>query len=261
MTPSAALAALPSVLPLAYAVLLAALLGLIAGSFIATLVLRWEGGLSVGGRSRCDGCDRTLGWLELVPLLGWVRGRGRCRTCGAAINPLHLRAELGAAAIGAAGVLLLPGAGGWLLGLFGWLLLPLALLDARHFWLPDALVAPLAVTGLLLAAPLLDTTLLDRAIGAAAGGLTLAALRGAFLRLRGRDGMGKGDPKLAAAIGAWLGWHALPLTFLLASAGGIVWAVATQKKNAPIADRHVPFGSFLAGAAWCAVPLSHYLIG
>jgi leader peptidase (prepilin peptidase) / N-methyltransferase len=250
------LAAVLADLPLPHAAMIAALLGLIAGSFIATLVLRWGVGKSVLGRSRCDDCARELTPVDLVPIIGWLRARGRCRSCGVAINPLHMRVEIGAAAIGALGVWLVPGVGGWLLALFGWLLLPLALLDARHFWLPDILVAVLALPGLLLAGPLLGTLLSDRLIGAVAGGLTLAVLRTGYMRLRGREGMGEGDPKLAAALGAWLGWQVLPLLFLLASAAGIVWAQAVRKKeDVPISDRHVPFGSFLAGAAWIAVPL------
>lgn len=251
MTPLAALGDMPP----AISVPLAAFLGLIAGSFIATLVLRWGAKTSILGRSRCDGCGRVLGWIDLVPLLGWLRARGRCQGCGTAIDPLHLRVEIGAAAIGAAALLLWPGAGGWGLALFGWLLLPLGLLDARHFWLPDVLVAVLAGAGLVLAAPLLGTPLLDGLIGALAAGGTLAVLRALFLAFRGREGMGEGDPKFATAIGVWTGWEALPMLFLLASAGGILWALATQQKDAPIADRHVPFGAFLAAAAWCAVPL------
>jgi leader peptidase (prepilin peptidase) / N-methyltransferase len=246
-------------LPLFQVVLIAALLGLIAGSFTATLVLRWGGGQSVLGRSCCDGCGRVLTPLDLIPLIGWLSARGRCRSCGAAIDPLHLPVEIGAALIGALGVWLVPGVGGWSLALFGWLLLPLALLDARHFWLPDQLTALLAIAGLLLAGPLLGSALTDRLIGAVVGGLMLAGLRAAFLRLRGREGMGEGDPKLAAAIGAWLGWQALPLLFLIASASGIIWALLTNKKDVTINNRHVPFGSFMAAAAWCAVPLWPYL--
>lgn len=251
MTPLALLDAVP----LAAALPLAALLGLAAGSFIATLVLRWGAGRSIGGRSGCDGCGRPLTVVELVPLLGAIIARGRCRSCGAAINPFHRNVELAAAAIAVVSLLLLPGVAGWCLALFGLLMLPLALLDARHFWLPDPLVGVLAIVGLLLGGPLLGTTLTDRLAGAIAAGLSLAVLAFAFRRLRGRDGMGAGDPKLAAALGAWLGWMALPLLFLLASGGGLIWALATAKKNVPISDRHIPFGTFLAGAAWLAVPL------
>lgn len=233
---------------------LASLLGLIAGSFIATLVLRWGAERSIFGRSRCDGCGRTLGLVDLIPLIGWLVRRGRCQACGARINPLHLQVELAAAAIGVAALTQAPGYAGWSLALFGWMLLPLALLDARYFWLPNILVGALALGGLLFGAPLLDTALVSRMAGAAFGGLTLLLLAEAFKRLRGREGMGGGDPKLAAAIGCWLGWMPLPVMFLLASASGIVWGLM-QKKDVPITDRHIPFGAFMAAAAWLAVPL------
>lgn len=246
-------------LPLVAALPLAALLGLVVGSFIATLVLRWGAEQSILGRSRCDGCGRTLGVIDLIPLVGWLVRRGRCQQCGAAIDPLHMRVELVSVLIGVVGVAVLPGVAGWSLALFGWLLLPLALLDARHFWLPDILTGMLAVIGLLLAGPLLDSSLPARLTGAIAGGVTLALLAALFVRARGREGMGGGDPKLAAAIGCWLGWVPLPLMFLLASSSGIVWALA-QKKDVPISDRHIPFGAFMAAAAWATVPVWTYFI-
>src|SRR3546814_10178296 len=89
----------------------------------------------------------------------------------------------------------MPGTAGLLGALFGWLLLPLLLLDARHFWLPDRLSALLAVAGLLFAGPLFDAALLDRWIGAIAGGAALAFLAWAYRRMRGAEGMGGGDPK------------------------------------------------------------------
>lgn len=243
-------------LPFGMGVAFAALIGLVLGSFIATLVLRWPAGRSVLGRSQCDGCGRPLGALDLLPLLSAAVSRGRCRTCKASIDPFHWRVELGAALIGAAALGLMPGTVGWLWALFGWLLLPLALLDARHFWLPDRLSAVLAIVGLLIAGPMLGTPLFDRWIGALAGGLILALIAWAYRRARGAEGMGGGDPKLVAAIGAWLGWQALPLLLLLASLGGIVWALVAQRKGDQLlGERRVPFGVFACSAAFAAVPL------
>lgn len=235
---------------------IAALVGLILGSFIATLVLRWPDGRSLLGRSQCDGCGRPLGVLDLVPLASALGQRGRCRKCGARIDPFHMQVELASGLIGALALSILPGFAGWLWALFGWLLLPLALLDARHMWLPDRLSAVLAVMGLLLAGPLLDTRLLDRWIGAVAGGVLLALVALAYRRGRGQEGMGGGDPKLVAAIGCWIGWQALPLMILLASAGGMAWALFTQKKgDRPLSMRAIPFGTFLAIAGWATVPI------
>ena len=89
------------------------LIGAILGSFIATLVLRWPAGRSLLGRSRCDGCDRPLGALDLVPLLSALLLRGRCRRCGAPIDPFHSRVELTSALVGAVALALMPGAAGW----------------------------------------------------------------------------------------------------------------------------------------------------
>jgi leader peptidase (prepilin peptidase)/N-methyltransferase len=243
-------------LPFGMGVAFAALLGLIFGSFIATLVLRWPSGESVLGRSRCDGCGRGLAPWDLVPLLSALAARGRCRACGARINPFHARVELAAGLIGGAALALMPGTGGWIWAMFGWLLLPLALLDARHFWLPDRLNLVLAAVGLLLAGPLMATSLLDRWAAALAGGGALALIAWTYRRGRDADGMGGGDPKLVAAIGAWIGWQALPLMLLLASLTGLGWAVLTQRKgDPPLSMRRVPFGLFASTAAWATVPL------
>lgn len=243
-------------LPFGTGILLAGLIGLILGSFVATLVLRWPAGRSVLGRSQCDGCGRALGALDLVPLLSSVATRGRCRICDRPIDPFHGRVELGSALIGMIALALLPGTAGWLWALFGWLLLPLALLDARHFWLPDRLNLLLGIVGLLIAGPMLDTSLIDRWVGAVVCGLTLAAVAQFYRRVRLKDAMGGGDPKLVAAIGAWLGWQALPLMLLLASLGGIIWALAAQRKgDQPLGEQRIPFGAFACTAAFVAVPL------
>ena len=235
-------------LPFGMGVGLAALAGLLLGSFLATLVLRWPLGRSVlRGRSLCDACGTALTARDLIPLLSAIAARGRCRHCGAPIGALHWRA---------AALALMPGTAGWLWALFGWLLLPLALLDARHMWLPDPLNVVLALAGLLLAGPLLEVSLLDRWIGAVAGGLVLAAIAAAYRRVRASEGMGGGDPKLVAAIGCWIGWQALPLLLLLASLGGLVWAFGAQRKgDGPLSMRAVPFGVFACTAAWATVPL------
>lgn len=243
-------------LPYGWGVGFAALIGLILGSFIATLVLRWPAARSVLGRSRCDTCERPLAAWDLVPLFSALLSRGRCRRCGARIDPFHSRVEIGSALIGVLALAVMPGVSGWLWALFGWLLLPLALLDARHFWLPDRLNAVLAASGLLLAGPLMGTALTDRWIGAVAGGAVLALIAWTYRRARGADGMGGGDPKLVAAIGAWLGGQALPLVLLLASLGGIVWALVAQEKgDQPLVQRRIPFGLFASIAAFAAVPI------
>ncbi len=228
-----------------------AVLGAIAGSFLATLILRWPQGRSVArGRSACDACGATLGAIELVPLASLLLQRGRCRRCGAAIDPLHWRVELACAAIGAMALGLAPGTEGLGWALFGWLLLTLAVLDWRHFWLPDLLTLPLAFLGFTLGMWVNAVPLLDRAIGAAAGyGLLLAVALG-YRALRGREGLGLGDAKLLGAIGAWMGWQALPFLLLLASLTALLatGVDALRGKEVRAATR-VPLGTFLCIAA------------
>lgn len=230
--------------------LVGALAGAILGSFLATLILRWPQGRGVmRGRSACDGCGRTLTARDLIPMLSAALSRGRCRTCGGAIDPLHGRVEAGCAIIGALAIGFRPDLGGIGWALFGWLLLTLAVLDWRHFWLPDALTLLLAFLGLTIGLWSTDVALADRAIGAAAGYGALLAIAIGYKALRGRDGLGLGDAKLLGALGAWLGWQALPFLLLIASLAGLAAMLATGR-----ADRmaRAPLGTFLALAAFPA---------
>ena len=228
-----------------------ALLGLIAGSFLATLVIRWPQGRRLNGRSKCDSCGVQLGVRDLVPLASWALARGRCRACGGRIDPRHPAMEAVGAAIGAASLAAAPGAEGFAGALFGWLLLALFMLDLEHLWLPDQLTGALAATGLLAGALELPPALLDRLVGGAAGFGALFLVAAAYRVVRGRVGLGGGDPKLFGAIGCWLGWRALPTTLLVAALAGLAW-VAVQHlrgRNVSLLTR-VPFGALLAPAAW-----------
>jgi leader peptidase (prepilin peptidase)/N-methyltransferase len=226
-------------------------LGLLVGSYVATLTLRWPQGRSTSsGRSACDGCGRTLAAYELVPLLSFAALRGRCRTCGAKIDLRHPAIEVAAGAIGAVALWLYPDASGLLGAAFGWVLLTLAILDSEHFWLPDALTLPLLGAGLALGLSF-DPPWPDRLLGAAAGYGTLTLLAIGYRRLRGRQGLGGGDPKLLGAIGAWLGWQALPFVLLLAALLGLLAAGIAQLRGRRItAQTRLPFGVPLAVAAW-----------
>lgn len=223
-----------------------AIAGAIAGSFLATLILRWPADRQVvSGRSSCDSCRRTLGLLDLVPIGSWLWTRGRCRSCGERIDPLHLWVELAAAGAGGLALLLAPGLRGIVLALMFWQLLALALLDARHYWLPDRLTLLLAVTGLGLAGLAPGAPLAQRLIGGGLGFASLWLIATAYRRLSGREGLGAGDAKLLGAIGCWLGWMALAPVVLMASLGGLAVALVTRRKRLD----HLPFGTFLAAAA------------
>ncbi len=227
--------------------ILGALLGLIAGSFLATLVLRWPQGLTLSGRSRCDSCGKPLGVTELVPILSWLAARGRCRNCGADIDPLHPMIEFSCAIVGVLAQLAAPGLEGLAGALFGWFLIALAALDTRHLWLPDALTLPLLALGLLLGPGDWQTRLLSAAL--AGGSLWLVAR--VFQAIRKREGMGMGDVKLMAAIGAWLSpAHLPPLLLLSALLGLAAVGVARLRGRKIDSDVRIPFGACLAAAAF-----------
>lgn len=231
----------------------AALLGAIVGSFIATIVVRWPQGRSAAaGRSACDGCGAALPAIRLIPVVSHVVQRGRAACCGAPIDGIHMLAEVAAAIIGAASMAVSANVFAALAGaVFGWGLLALALLDARHFWLPDRLTFVLAVTGLAMGAAGLAPPFADRLIGGAAGFLLFAGVARGYRLLRHRDGMGGGDVKLFGAIGLWLGWRILPFVLLGAALAGLVWSLVQIVRGRRLTgSSSVPFGTCLAIAAW-----------
>jgi len=239
--------------PLGWALVLG-VAGAIVGSFLAALVVRWPEGRSVmRGRSACDGCARTLDAVELVPLLSAARSRGRCRTCGAAIDPVHWQVEAAAALVGAVAGWVAPCTAGVAGAGFGWLLVALAVLDARHLWLPDPLVALLALGGLASGLAGIEPVLVDRLIGGAGGFALLWGVAAGYRRWRGREGLGGGDPKLFGAIGLWLGWRLLPAVLVVAGLVGLgVVAVAWARGRRMAADDALPLGTLLAVAAYPA---------
>lgn len=235
-----------------------ALIGVIIGSFIATLVIRWPVGRSIiSGRSHCDGCARTLTVRELIPLLSFVVQRGRCRGCGAAINPRHVYVELICGLICAAALAVSPDEAGAAGAVFGWVLVALIMLDAEHFWLPDKLVLPLGVVGLLVGTAGIGIGLNDRLYGAVGGFLSFELIRMTYRLSRGREGLGGGDPKLLGAIGAWLGWQVLPFVVLGASAVGLLWVLSKLVRGQAVsASDRVPLGALLAVAAMAVWPFT-----
>ncbi len=206
--------------------------------------------------SHCPQCGHTLAWFENIPLLSFAFQRGRCRACTARIPWRYPLVELAAAGLALTAV--------WAFGLtpeavlvmgFLWTLLALAVIDAQTLLLPDRLTLGLLWAGLLANAvgywgviPLPDAIL-----GAVAGYGSLGMVAWGYARLTGREGMGMGDAKLLAALGAWLGWMVLPLMVLLASL--LALAVGGLALLRGRADRHtaLPFGPFLAMAGGLAV--------
>ncbi|MEM9575094.1 MAG: prepilin peptidase, partial [Pseudomonadota bacterium] len=203
------------------------LLGLIVGSFLATLIVRWPLGKSITtGRSKCDSCEKQLAPSELIPVVSYVWQKGRCVDCGEAINTHHLAIELTSALVGALALYVAPNIIGLAGAFFGWLLLTLASLDAEHQWLPDRLTAILAISGISSALIIRDPILVDRIIGGLVGYFSLALIAIAYRKLRGREGLGGGDPKMLAGIGIWLGWQYLPIVLIGASVTGLVLVIS-----------------------------------
>jgi leader peptidase (prepilin peptidase)/N-methyltransferase len=228
------------------------LLGLVFGSFIATVAVRWPAGRSATrGRSACDGCGKGLRAHELVPVLSFLVQRGRCRGCGAGIAPGHLVTELAGGAVGVAAGLAAPGAAGAAGAVFGWLLLALAALDLAAFWLPNVLTGALAAAGLASGLLGLAPDMEARLIGGIGGYAALAVVAAGYRLLRGRQGLGGGDPKLFGAIGCWLGWQALPLVLLTACLVGLAAVVGLMAGGRQmVATDRLPFGVMLAAAGF-----------
>lgn len=232
--------------------LLLAAAGLIVGSFLGAILIRWPERRSVvGGRSACDSCGVPLAARDLVPLLSFAMLRGRCRRCGAAIDPRQPAMEAGAAFLGLVAGLAHPLPLAAATAAFGWWLLVTAALDAERHWLPDALTLPLIPLGLAAGWAGLGPPLTDRLIGAAAGGLGLLAVAWLYERLRGREGLGGGDPKLLAALGAWLGWAQLPFVLLGAGLAGLAAVAAMRLRGEEVgAATPLPLGALMALAGW-----------
>jgi leader peptidase (prepilin peptidase)/N-methyltransferase len=241
-----------AVLPEGVLLSLGFLVGLVIGSFLAATLIRWPQNRSVRrGRSHCDSCGTALGIRDLVPILSWLLNRGRCRHCGAVIDRRHLAMEAGAALLGLTAIAAHPFPEAIATALLGWWLFLIAALDLEHQWLPDRLTLPLIPAGLVVASLGIGPDLADRVIGAAAGFLVLSALALLYRKLRGREGLGGGDPKLLAALGAWLGWEQLPFVMLGAGLLGLAAVLLMRLRGQQVkASDRLPLGTLLALAAW-----------
>lgn len=218
------------------------------GSFLGVLVDRLPRGESVAlDRSRCRGCGRALGPLELVPVVSWLVQRGRCRGCGCRIPAWLPGIELAALAVAGWAVAVVPEALALPSAVLGWALLALSAIDARTGFLPERLTLPLLAGGLAVNAWIAGGVPVDALVGAVAGWGLFAAIIVAYRAWRGRDGMGWGDATLLAVGGAWTGWAGLPGTVLVAGLAGLAGALAAGIRRP---DAAVPFGPALAFGIW-----------
>jgi leader peptidase (prepilin peptidase)/N-methyltransferase len=222
------------------------------GSFLGVVIDRLPAGRPfLLGRSTCDVCALTLRPRDLVPIVSWVARRGRCACGESALRAFYPAIELAALAVALSAAWLLSG---WLLVAscaLGWTLLCLAMIDSRHFLLPDVLTLPLIPAGLAVAYAIDPALLPDHVLGALAGFAAFALIGFAYHRLRGSEGLGLGDAKLLAAAGAWLGWQALPGVVLIGALCALALALARAAAGGTLsATTRIAFGSHLALAFW-----------
>jgi len=163
-----------------------------------------------------------------MPLYSWVAAGGRCRYCGHSLGWFYPGIELAAIAVPLTAAIAGHGGEIWLDCLLGWWLLALAWIDIRRWLLPDPLTLPLVIAGLVLTAMLDPVKLTEHALGAALGYLSLRVVASLYRALRGCEGLGRGDAKLLAASGAWLGAGALPQVVLGAAVTGLIAAGCLQ---------------------------------
>ena len=258
---------------------IAAVLSLMVGSFLNVVILRlpkmmeleWQAELEQASgkeaaepepeifnlskpRSRCNNCGHLITWYENIPVISWLILRGKCSNCGTSISARYPSIEALTALLG--------GFIGWQYGLglegaglllLTWALIALTFIDIDHQLLPDRITLPLVWLGLLLNTQEAFTTLSSAVWGAAIGYLSLWAVYWGFKLLTGKEGMGYGDFKLLAAIGAFGGVAVLPLTILLSSVVGVVLTLAISATGKRSASEPLPFGPYLAIAGWVAI--------
>ncbi len=268
--------------PLLY-LLLVGILGLLVGSFLNVVIYRlplmlkqqWKAECQaflaedagkthspeahppfnlVAPRSRCPHCGHLITALENIPVLSYLALRGRCRECRAPISLRYPLVEIVSA--------LLVVLAAWHFGvswqavgaiLLSWALLSLAIIDYDHQYLPDIITLPFLWLGLLFNLNGVFVPLASAVIGAMAGYLFLWTIYQAFRIFTGKEGMGFGDFKLLAMLGAWLGWQALPVIIILSSLVGSVIGIGLIVLRQHQRSKPIPFGPYLAIAGWIAL--------
>lgn len=233
----------------------AALFGLIVGSYLNVVIHRLPRGIStVLPRSRCPSCDAAIRARDNLPVISWLLLRGRCRRCGARIAwryPLveAVTATLFVACMETWG----PTPDAAVGALFGSALIVLALIDLEHYVLPDRITLPGIAVGVAVQPLLVQGGVVPALMGAALGAGVLLLVYGAWLLLRGEEGMGLGDVKMLAMVGAFLGWKGVVVTLFFASLGGTLAAGVLLLAGRVHLKSRIPFGTFLALAAGLAL--------
>ena len=205
-------------------------------------------------RSRCPQCGHQITALENIPIISYLFLKGKCSECK---TPISIRYPFVEALSG-----LMVFTVAWQLGfthqagyamLLSWVLIALTFIDLDHFYLPDNLVLPFLWLGLLINIDGTFTDINSAVIGAAAGYLVLWSVYQLFKKITGKEGMGYGDFKLLAMLGAWLGWQMLPVIIILSSFVGAVVGISLIVFKNHQRSQPIPFGPYLATAGWVAL--------
>jgi leader peptidase (prepilin peptidase)/N-methyltransferase len=261
----------------AVATIVAAVIGLVVGSFLNVVIHRlprmlerdWQAQCAelrgesvpeappynlVVPRSACPACNHPIGALENVPVVSWLALKGRCAACGTRIPARYPIVELLGGALAAAAIWHFGPTwqGAAACGLL-WTLTALAFIDADTQFLPDDLTLPLLWAGLVANLFGLFVPLAEAVVGAVAGYLALWTVYWIYKIVRRREGMGHGDFKLLAALGAWMGWKMLPAIVLLSSAAGALIGIALVAFEGRDKAQPLPFGPYLAIAGAAAL--------
>ena len=198
-------------------------------------------------RSHCPSCRTPLRWHDNIPLLGWFKRRGRCAACGASISWHYPAVEAASAALVILAIAVHgPGLEGLFIATALLILLTLAVIDAETLLLPDSLTLPLLWLGLLFHIVVHPDGLQSAVLGAIIGYSLLWSFFWLFKVITGKEGMGYGDFKMLAALGAWTGWLALPLILILSAGLGALISIAIQLLAPSTRQKMIPFGPYLA---------------
>jgi len=201
--------------------------------------------------SRCPHCNHRISALENIPVISYLFLKGRCTECGTAISPRYPTVELATALLSIITALHFGYSLQTVAALgFTWALIPLFLIDFDHQILPDSITLPLLWAGLFLGLFNVFIDSQSSLIGAMAGYLSLWSIFHLFKLVTGKEGMGYGDFKLLAAIGAWVGWQALPVVILFSSVVGAGIGILLIVLKGRDHTQPMPFGPFLAAAGW-----------
>jgi leader peptidase (prepilin peptidase)/N-methyltransferase len=237
-------------------------LGAIVGSFLNVCIHRIPSGQSiVFPASHCPSCDRPIAPYDNIPVISYVLLLGRCRSCKARISPRYpfVEALSGFAAVAS---FALDGLSPHFLIHFAFLaaLIVITFIDLDHQIIPDPISLPGIVVGFLAALFLDQPTWLASLFGILLGGGVLWAVAEGYYWLTGREGMGGGDIKLLAMVGAFLGWPAVPVTLLISSLGGTLVGFGLLLLQGRDTRTPIPFGPFLAFGAVCSLFFGNELI-